>query len=245
MISEQFVIGIDDTDAPDVPGTGTLARALAAHVEREGFGASLGVTRHQLWESDKLAATDGNRCYALTIETDHDILDVEDLVVDFVRARSVRGANPGVALLSRHSDMPHALAFGRRAQQELLKIEEAERYAAESNVLVRGLGGSRAGMIGALAAAGLRGGGKDGRYSDLRGIRELTGRVTAGEIRSRTALERILNDEGEALDRDDPIDTLDWIRPRIEEGHPVLRLRRSAEDRRVWVPIDRKPLGRN
>ena len=243
MISEQFVIGIDDTDAADVPGTGTLARALAAQVEREGFGASLGVTRHQLWESDKLTATDGNRCYALAIETDRDTLDVEDLVVDFVRARSVRGANPGIALLSRHSDMPHALAFGRRAQQELMKIEEAERYAAESNVLVRGLGGSRSGMIGALAAAGLRGGGKDGRYSDLRGIRELTGRVTAGEIRSRTALERILNDEGEALDRDDPIDTLDWIRPRIEEGHPVLRLRRSAEDRRVWVPIDRKPLG--
>lgn len=245
MISEQYTIGIDDTDAADAPGTGTLARALVAHVEGSGFGTSLGVTRHQLWESDKVPATDGNRCYAVVIETDRDILDVEDLAVAFVRAQSAREANPGIAVLSRHSDMPHALAFGRRTQLELMKIDEAERYAAESNVLVRGLGGSRAGMIGALAAAGLRGGGKDGRYSDLRGIRDLSGRVTAGEIRARTAIEHILNEDGEELDRDDAIDTLDWIRPRIEEGRPVLRLRRSRDDRRLWLPIDRKPAGRD
>lgn len=245
MISERYVIGIDDTDAPDLPGTGTLARALAAHVESDGFGVSLGITRHQLWESDKVTTTDQNLCYAVEIETDRDILDVEDLAVDFVRGHAARSANPGVALLSRHSDMPHALAFGRRAQLELLKIAEAERYAAESNVLVRGLGGSRAGMIGALAAAGLRGGGKDGRYADLRGIRGLRGRMTAGEIRTRSAIEHILNEDSEELDRDNAIDTLDWIRPRIEEGHPVLRVRRSVDDRRVWVPVDRRPFGRS
>lgn len=244
MISERFVIGVDDTDTPDVPGTGTLARAFGAHVEATAFGTVLGVTRHQLWESDKLSATNGNRCYAIAIETEREILDVEDLVVDFVRAQAAQGANPGVAVLSRHSDMPHALAFGRRAQQELMKLGEAERYAAESNVLLRGLGGSRAGMIGALSAAGLRGGGKDGHYTDLHGLRELTGRTTAGEIRSRTAIEHILNEDGQELDRDDAIDTLDWIRPRVEEGHPVLRLRRSPEDRRTWVPIDRRPAGR-
>lgn len=244
MISERFVIGVDDTDAPDVPGTGALARAFAAQIEASGFGTTLGVTRHQLWESDKLAPTDGNRCYAIAIETDRDILDVEDLVVDFVRAQSAQGANPGVAVLSRHSDMPHALAFGRRAQQELMKIAEAERYAAESNVLLRGLAGTRAGMIGALSAAGLRGGGKDGRYSDLRGVRALSGRTTAGQIRGDTALEHILNEDGEELDRDDAVDTLDWIRPRVEEGAPVLRVRRSAEDRRLWVPVDRKPANR-
>ncbi len=244
MISERFVIGIDDTDAPsgDGDGTSALARRLAAKAEAEGFATSLGVTRHALTDSDKVRRTDRNLCYAVEIETDRDVLDVEDFVVAFVRGEASREASPGMALLSRHSDMPHALAFGRRAQQEVMKLEEAERYAAEANVLLRGLGGSRAGMIGALAAAGLRGGGKDGRYTDLRGIRDLAGRVTAGQIRATSDLQRILDaDEGAELDRDDPIETLDWIRPRVEEGQPVLRVRRSPEDRHLWVPVDRKP----
>jgi len=241
VIRERYVIGIDDTDVPGGRGTGALARALAARLAAGGIAVSLGVTRHQLWESEKVRVTDGNRCYAIAVETDRDALDLEDAVVDFVGAEAAREANPGVALLSRHSDMPHALAFGRRSQQELMKLGEAERYASESNVMLRGLGGSRAGMIGALAAAGLRGGGKDGRYSDLRGLRELAGRVTAGEIRTRTPIEHILDESGEELDRDDVIETLGWVRPRVEEGEPVLRVRRSPEERRVWLPVDRRP----
>lgn len=240
VISERFVIGIDDTDVPDGPGTSSLVRRLAEKVEVDGFGTSLGVTRHELLDSEKIPHTDRNLCYALAIDTGQDVLDVEDFVVDFVRAEASRDASPGMALLSRHSDMPHALAFGRRAQQEVLKLAEAERYASESNVLVRGLGGSRAGMIGALAAAGLRGGGKDGRYTDLRGIRAIAGRVTAGQIRAGSDLQHILNEDGEELDRDDPIDTFDWIRPRVEEGQPVLRVRRSPEDRHLFLPVDRK-----
>jgi hypothetical protein len=241
MISERFVIGVDDTDAAGGPGTSALVRRMAAKVEDDGFGTSLGVTRHALSESDKLRKTDHNLCYALVIETGRDVLDVEDFAVDFVRAEASREANPAVALLSRHSDMPHALAFGRRAQLEVLKLEEAERYAAEANVLVRGLGGSRAGMIGALAAAGLRAGGKDGRYTDLRGIRALAGRVTAGQIRATTDCQHVVDEDGEELDRDDPIETFDWIRPRVEDGEPVLRVRRSPEDRHLWLPVDRKP----
>jgi hypothetical protein len=240
MISERFVIGVDDTDAPGGPGTSKLVRRLGAKVEADGFGTSLGVTRHQLSDSEKLRRTDRNHCYALVLDTGQDVLDVEDFVVDFVRAEAAPDANPAIALLSRHSDMPHALAFGRRAQLEVLKLEEAERYAAEANVLLRGLGGTRMGMIGALSAAGLRAGGKDGRYTDLRGLRDLAGRVTAGQIRATTDLQHILNEDGEELDRDDPIDTFDWIRPRLEEGEPVLRVHRSPENRHLYLPVDRR-----
>ncbi|MPZ98761.1 MAG: hypothetical protein GEU80_05360 [Dehalococcoidia bacterium] len=240
-IRERYVIGVDDTDTPEAGSTSELMRALAERVDAEGFGEALGVTRHELWPSPKVPATGKNACYALAIETDRSVLDVEDLAVDFVRERAERAADPGVAILSRHSDMPHALAFGRRAQQELLRLQDAEQYAAESNVLVRGLGAKRAGMVGALAAAGLRGGGKDGRFVWLRGLRDLGGRVTAGQIRAATPIERILNEDGEELDRDDQVETFDWIRPRVEEGEPVLRTARSKEERRLWLPVDRRP----
>ncbi len=241
MVRELFTVGLDDTGAPDGDGTSRLGRAWARTVEADGFGQSLGVTRHQLWQSLKIRSTGGNRAIAVVIESDETILDIEDHVVDFVRAHAARRANAAVAVLSRHSDMPHALAFGRRSQQELMKFADAERYASESNVLIRGLGGDRSGMIGALAAAGLRAGGKDGLFIDLTGIRQLSGRVTAGQIRERSALQQIIDQEtGEELDRDDLIDTLDWIRPRMVEDHPVLITARSPEERKLWLPVDRR-----
>lgn len=242
MVSEQFTIGIDDTGDAEDRGTSHLARAWADAVESEGFGQSLGVTRHQLWPSPKIASTGKNRALAIVIETDRTVLDVEDSIVDFVRANAARKANAAIAVLSRHSDMPHALAFGRRSQQELMKLKDAERYAAESNVLLRGLGGDRSGMIGALSAAGLRAGGKDGLFIQLAGIREIEGRITAGQIRVRTALESIIDeDTGEELDRDDMIETFDWVRPRMTEDKPVLLTKRSPDEKKLWLPVDRKP----
>ena len=242
MVSERFVVGIDDTDAEDGRGTSKLARAWAAAVEAEGFGTAIGVTRHQLWQSAKVEATGQNRALAVAIETERNVLDVEDHAVDFVRANAAASANPGVAVFSRHTDMPHALAFGRRAQQELLKLADAERYSTESNVSLRGLGGNRMGMIGALAAVGLHTGGKDGLFIQLPGIRELEGRVTAGQIRVNSALEHVIDeDTGEELDRDDLVDTGDWVRPRMIENEPVLLTRRSPDEKKLWLTVDRRP----
>jgi hypothetical protein len=244
VVSEQFTIGIDDTGDEEDRGTSHLARAWSDAIESEGFGQSLGVTRHQLWPSPKVASTGKNRALAIVIETDRTALDVEDSIVDFVRAHAARKANAAIAVLSRHSDMPHALAFGRRSQQELMKLKDAERYAAESNVLLRGLGGNRNGMIGALSAAGLRAGGKDGLFIQLDGLRALEGRITAGQIRVRTALESIIDeDTGEELDRDDMIETFNWVRPRMTEDKPVLLTKRSPDEKKLWLPVDRRPAG--
>jgi hypothetical protein len=242
VVSERFVIGIDDTNEdPEGGGTSKLARDWAAAVESERFGTMHGVTRHQLWPSPKVPATGKNRAHAVAIETERSVLDVEDHVVDFVRAHASPKANPGVGILSRHTDMPHALAFGRRAQQELLKLADAERYSAEANVLLRGLGGNRNGMIGALAALGLHAGGKDGLFIDLHGIRALAGRVTAGQIRERSELTHIVDeDTGEELDRDDLVDTGDWVRPRMTIDEPVLLVRRSADEKKLWLTVDRR-----
>jgi hypothetical protein len=236
VIRERFVIGADDTDAPGSAGTGELLCGLAERAASDGFGSAEGVTRHQLWASEKVRATADNACYALALETDRDVLDVEDYVADFVRSEAASGANAAIAILSRHSDMPHALAFGRRAQQELLRERDAEQYAAESNVLLRSLAGSRAGIVGALAAAGLRGGGKDGRYTWLPGLAALTGRLRAGQVREASAIQQILDPEGEEVDRDDLIDFGEGIRPPVEDGRPILRVVPSPAERRLWVP---------
>ena len=242
MISEAFVVGIDDTDTAESGGTGGLVRRLAAHACAEGAGEPDGVTRHALWVSDKVSATKRNHCYALVLRSDRSVLDIEDFVVDFVRAEAERDADPGVAILGRHADMPHVLAFGRRSQQELMRLDWAQTFSTEANVSLRALGRDRQGSIGALAAAGLRAGGGDGYFIDLDGLRDLEGRVTAGQIRERTSIEHVL-DEGTArnLTADDPVETFDWVRPHLEEGQPVLRATRSTEERKLLLLDHRRP----
>lgn len=238
-IREQFIIGLDDTDAEGSRGTGDVARALAAHIEAEGWGTSLGVTRHELMRSDKIKDTGHNFCYALTIATDRSVLDLEDALVSYLRKEAAKGSDPGLAIMGRHADLPHALAFGRRCQTEIMRLDWAQTFANESNVALRGLGRDRRGTVGALAAAGLRSGGGDGRFIDLRGIRELEGIVTAGQMRERTAIDQIISEAGEPIDRDDRIETFGWIRPRLEGGKSVVRCSQSPDDRRLWRPLDR------
>lgn len=246
MLTERFVIGVDDTDVAGSGGTGALVRGLAARYAGEGLGESHGVTRHQLIDSPKVARTGENCAYAVELQSDQSVNDIEDWLVRYVRQAAERRADPGIAILSRHSDMPHVLAFGRRSQNEVMKLDDASTFSAESNVRLRALGGKRLGSIGALAAAGLRAGGGDGRYVDLAGLRDLKGRMTAGQMRETCPqLTRILDEgTGEPMDRDDLIDTGDWVRPRLVEGGPLLLARRSETERRLWLLVDRRPEGK-
>lgn len=242
-LPERFVVGIDDTDAEGSPGTGVLARDLVTQFVQEGLGEHGGVTRHQLTDSPKVKRTSRNHAFALELFTNQSLNDVEDWLVRFVRQHAHRRADPAVAILSRHSDMPHVLAFGRRSQTEVMKLEDASTFSSEANVRLRALGGKRAGSVGALAAAGLRAGGGDGRYVYLDGLRELTGQVTAGQMRQRCpGLTHILNEEnGEPMDRDDLIETFDWVRPRVFEGSPLVYARRSPDNWKLWLLVDRRP----
>lgn len=241
-VRERFVIGIDDTDGAEAGGTGPLVRALAARVEDEGFGTSFGVTCHRLLDSPKVASTGRNSALALVVETERGLDEMEDYAVAIVRELAERDADPGVAVLSRHSDMPHILAFGRRSQQEVMKLSDGERFASEGNVRLRALGGKHNGTVGALAAAGLRAGGGDGHYIALRGLEGVRGRTTAGRIRVETAIEKVLDEAtGEELDRDDAVDAGEGLWPRLDDGEPLLLTVRSEDDRKLWLPVDRRP----
>jgi hypothetical protein len=242
-IAELFVVGIDDTNIEGSGGTGPLARALAEQFESEGLGTHLGVTQHQLLDSPKVKRTAENRAYAVTLRSEQSLNDVEDWVVRFVRSHAERRADPGIAILSRHSDMPHVLAFGRRSQTEVMKLDDASTFSTESNVRLRALGGKRSGSIGALAACGLRSGGGDGVYTLLHGLRDLNGRMTAGQMRLHCPeLTKILDDgTGEPMDRDDMIDLGDGVRPRLFENGPLVVARRSTEDRKLWHLLDTAP----
>jgi len=237
MVDEKFTIGIDDTGHLDQHLTTKLMRNWLSQMLKADLIHSEGITRHQLFESEKITFSYKNRSLALTFNTSLSVFEIEDSLIDFIRANSNSNSNPAIALLSRHSDSLHVLAFGRRCKNELLKLADSEQYASEANVLLRGLGGNRNGMIGALAAVGLRAGGADGVFVHLNGLENIKGTLSAGDIRNSSALQHILDiSSDEELDRDDIIKIDSYLRPKLINGSPTQHVQLLASSK-IWIPI--------
>ena len=234
-----LLVAIDDTDnaEPGCVGTGRLARMLARELVERGLAGSATVTRHQLLVHPDIPYTSHNSAACVAAgEVREGVEVVADAARRFLLDHPNQGANPGLCVLAPGAVPPFLLAFARRAQSEVLALQEADRTAARLDGVVWWHGETGQGRIGALAAAALRHSGEDGRFIGLSGIRALEGVLTVGEIRTRSPVARVETLDGEALADDVPIDTQDWVRPALRGGQPVLRVRR-IEDR--WVPEEK------
>ena len=231
------LIGIDDTDNATSPGTGRLARNLCRELTDRGM-RSLGVTRHQFLLDSAIPYTSHNSGACIGVESEDGIRTVVGLAFDFVASASAEGSDPGVCI-ALNDDVPAEVSdFGRAAQEKVLAIEQSFRVANGSGIKLRGLGGNCLGVIGALGSVGLRAEGNDGRFIDMPGLRELSRRVNA-EAYHQLGIEIQYKTGSRQPDAGDEYDTLDWVRPGLINGKPVLAVEWSAKDD-AWIPIDRK-----
>ena len=167
-------IGLDDTDNDESRGTGHLARQIAAALVETG--ALLGVTRHQLLVDPRVPYTSHNSSAAIHLET-RDSFDLSALM-DRVRRAMLAdfqpGSDPGLCIAS--GEVPaEIVAFGRRAQIDVVTQSQARSLASAFDLRLEGLGGTQDGVIGALSAVGLAACGEDGRYLLVGAIRALAG----------------------------------------------------------------------
>ena len=231
---EVRIIGIDDTDMPDIGGTGNLARRIAAEVGDLGVGRSIGVTRHQFFEGPGVPKTSRNSAAAIAFTEVPSAAELFTTVCRIVARESIPGSDPGVCMTSG-TVATSLVGFGRRAQIGLVDQEEAHRLAAAAGVELTGLGGTNDGVIGALGAAALRADGTDGRYVGLPGIREISGRIKVVDILKRTAISAVVDQNQTPLDQSGIINVGDWVRPRLIGGEPVLVAKHDGEG---WVNAD-------
>ena len=168
-----FFIGLDDTDTLDSRGTGYLARQIAATLAVDY--PVLGVTRHQLLLDPRVPCTKNNSSAAILLNADGNLdptalLDrVQTLVLDGHQP----GSDPGLCIA--YAVSAAITEFGRRAQRQLVTQDEAQALAVAHDLFLLGLGGTKDGIIGALAAVGLAASGDDGRYVLVGRSRELSG----------------------------------------------------------------------
>ena len=100
---------------------------------------------------------------------------------------------------------------------------ELDVVAERANLQLAGLTGTGLGMIGALAAVGLRASGNDGRFLWLPGLRELNDSVyTVEQLQQLAHIDAVCTVEGNMLSSDKLVDVGDWVRPILRNGQAIL-----------------------
>jgi hypothetical protein len=224
-----YLVGIDDTDAGSSIGTGALARELALYLERDHDVRPRGITRHQLLVHPDIPYTSHNSSACLELEHEAGPEALGDACQCFLELLFHPGADPGLCVAARTQAAGAAVMdFGLRAQREVVQMSAARDRARAGGILLRELGGSGLGIIGALAACALRAGENDGRFIALGEIRELPDRITVGELRRRTAIAAVQGGDRRPLAEAEVIATGRWIRPTLCAGRILLEVERDA-----------------
>ncbi|MBU6423267.1 MAG: hypothetical protein KGJ98_10630 [Chloroflexota bacterium] len=185
----------------------------------------MGITRHQLLVDPRIPYTSHNSSACLALAVAEGSADrVVRAAGELLARRAPPGSDPGLCLAAVESVSPGIAAFGRDAKREIVTREAAERLARDAGVHLSAHGGTGLGVIGALAAVGLRGGGSDGRFLELGDLRRMRGEVSAGALRA-SGIARFERDAlGVDLTDDEIVRVGDWCRPVLRDGVAVLLL---------------------
>jgi methanogenesis imperfect marker protein 11 len=148
-VMNRLLVGIDDTDTKDEGATWALGLRLGRSIPVGRF------LEHRLIQLNPRVPEKTTNCVAtcLTFAVLPDERDtVKTFVREFVKEHSFSD-NSSVAIFDGLRVPESVKLFGRRAKEEFLTWEEAERLAAGSGVELHTITGER-GHIGALAAIG-------------------------------------------------------------------------------------------
>ena len=198
-----YLISFDDTDNLETLGTGhLLARFLGTLPAEAGY-----ITRHQLFVDERVPFTSHNSAMCATVDGDIDAAELIACAGRFLEQERSEGSDPGLCVTDTQAltDAELLIEWGRRAKSEVLAKVDAYDLAQRCGVHLSEHGGDGQGVVGALAAVGLRLSGNDGRVrgkaiigADCAGERaaQRTGqraaqRMTVDELLARTGFDRV------------------------------------------------------
>ena len=239
----RYILGIDDTDMPGTRGTGALARMLAATLGSEGLGQVTCITRHQLYRHPSVPFTSQNSSASLDLSC-ADPSALFEFTARFVAGESPEGSDPGIAMAAWDKINQEMVRWGRMAKSRLLSRTGAHSIASESELMLRGLGGSHDGIIGALASLGLRRFGDDGRvlWHHRRALRELDGRMKVAELERLSGASVMEAGTETMLDSGITIETNGWVRPSWSAHAEILYAHRKQDEEDVWQLLTKEEL---
>lgn len=221
----QILLSIDDTDNLESPGTGALAAQIAADLENNGWGKSSFITRHQLLVHPDIPYTSHNSamCFAATIHADN-LERVITHSAGFLARESAPGSDPGlcVAVVDRLPEPEALTRFGQAAKKEVLTKDAAYEFARHSGIHLSEHGGTGQGVIGALAGAGLRLGGNDGRLKGQLNFSAPGSLVTVADLCRRDDIDEVRTFDGTTVAQQELVRIGDKVKTVLLDGSSVL-----------------------
>jgi hypothetical protein len=202
-----LLICIDDTDNAESQGTGHLAAELAERLQGQRWGAAGPITRHQLLVHPDIPYTSHNSSMCFPFKTGGAGSGSLDEVIAcagrLLSERSAPGSDPGLCVADRETLTADAIkaliAFGNSAKTTVLRQDHAHGLARRLGVHLSGHGGTGGGVIGALAGAGLRLSGNDGRFRGHFQLGDQGFACSVAEIKRRTHVEIVRGLDGPSL----------------------------------------------
>lgn len=235
-------LGIDDTDDATSRGTGYQARRLGEALATRRQANLRSITRHQLLIDPQIPYTSHNSSVCLVFDAaEGSILNLHDFVARELESHSVYGSNVGICIATYQIIDISVEDFGYAAKCEVLSQEIAYKLARDRGIILKGITGNGAGVIGALAAVGLRKSGEDGRFIWLPGLRGLSGTYTVHDLTRLLGVDIITN-SGEAPPKTVEINTGEWVRPILRQGRPVLLVEEVEQDGRIHWRLTEKSI---
>ncbi|HBS60657.1 MAG TPA: hypothetical protein DEA44_15525 [Firmicutes bacterium] len=242
-----ILVSIDDTDDLESKGTGELAEEIAAEIKKRSWGHTSGITRHQLYVHPDIPYTSHNSamCFEADIQQKY-FSEIIAYSAQFLARESAPASDPGLCVVDIEAlyDRSAFISFGRRAKGEVITKDEAYKTALSHGVHLSEHGGTGQGVIGALAGAGLRLGGNDGRFKGKISLKDAAATMTVRELMSCTPIEEVHNIEGEQINPADVI-SIDSEMKTVLLGHRQVLLVRPAEHAKArWTPATKQQLKR-
>lgn len=203
-----LLISIDDTDNLDSPGSGTVAENMARALQAKGLAECSDVTRHQLFVHQDIPYTSGNSAMCFSAFSHADALaEIICFGQDFLRHESAAGSDPGLCVAQNDCRLNKnaLISFGRSAKHTVVHKQAAYNLAHGLGVHLSEHGGTGGGIIGALAAIGLRLHGSDGRFRGWHHLGNAGEMTTPADLCSHPFIEAVVTGTGEHLPDDTPI----------------------------------------
>jgi hypothetical protein len=165
---------------------------------------------------------------------DTDLNGVIDYCREFLLRESADGSDAGLCVAAWSQVSSFVVAFGNRAKREVLNQTIAKGIAQQSGIFLEGFTGDHGGIIGSLAAVGLRVGGNDGRVLWIKGLRELEGVFATEELYRAVPIDEIRSMAGSSIGTEATIDIGPWPRPIMRDGKTVFLVEEVEGEPGKW-----------
>lgn len=237
----RVLICIDDTDDLDSPGTGHLAQRLCGILEQELLARCSYITRHQLFVHPDIPYTSHNSAMCFEAEAVASLEELAAVSAQFLRTVAPPAADPGLCIvdLGQLRYAAPLIEFGHRAKCQVLDKDAAYQLARCLDFHLSEHGGTGQGVIGALAGAGLRLDGNDGR---LRGSLDLgdANEVAVDALLRHPYVDAVRTVQDESVPHDALVRLGDKVKTVRRGGRAVLLARR--EDDGTWHCLSKDEL---